>query len=130
MSLFDKLKLQELSQALRDLPFSKQPADRQQLAHFCEHDGICIHFTPARTSWHALAPCALKPWWIFLQPIRKSFLNRRHSPAQLQQAQDDIDIDLDKNTETSADTSIGTNMETNAEKITTKNVDSEVTENA
>ena len=57
VSLFDKLK-------------------QHDNAHFCEHDGICINFTQARTTWHALAPCALKPWWLFLNPLRKNRQNK------------------------------------------------------
>jgi len=62
--------IDELSQVIYDLPFNKHQANRSEIAHFCEHDGICICFTRARTTWHALAPCALKPWWLFLEPLR------------------------------------------------------------
>jgi len=111
VSLLDKLKLEkfrldELNQALRDLAFNKHQTSRNDIAHFCEHDGICINFTPVRTTWHALAPCALKPWWLFLQPLRN------------------------KTQETNKATNLETDKETTAQKITTKNADTEVTENA
>lgn len=58
----------ELRQALYDLPLAGKP-DRRVIAHFCEHDGIRIRFTRARTTWHAMAPSAVKPWWITLEPL-------------------------------------------------------------
>ena len=64
--------IDELNQVIYDLPFKKHQVRRENIAHFCEHDGICINFTRARTTWHALAPCALKPWWLFLEPLRKN----------------------------------------------------------
>lgn len=67
MSLID-----ELNQVIYDLPFNKHQIKRSEIAHFCEHDGICISFTRARTTWHALAPCAVKPWWLFLEPLRRN----------------------------------------------------------
>ncbi|MCK5395573.1 MAG: hypothetical protein KAJ32_06255 [Gammaproteobacteria bacterium] len=72
MSLFDKLNLEELNKVINDLPFNKHQTNRKEIAHFCEHDGISIRFTRARETWHALAPCALKPWWLSLKPIRKN----------------------------------------------------------
>ena len=96
MSLID-----ELNQVIHDLPFNKHQASRNDVAHFCEHDGIYIRFTRARTTWHALAPCALKPWWLFLEPLRKSI--RKKLKQQ------------DNKTIT---------------KMTIKNADTEVTENA
>ena len=65
-----KLKLGELNKVFIDLPFHKHQMNRSEVAHFCEHDGICVCFTQARSTWHALAPCALKPWWLFLHPSR------------------------------------------------------------
>ncbi len=65
-----KLKLDELNKVFIDLPFHKHQTNRNDVAHFCEHDGICVCFTQARSTWHALAPCALKPWWLFLHPSR------------------------------------------------------------
>ena len=70
MSLID-----ELNQVIYDLPFNKHQPSRNDVAHFCEHDGVYIRFTRARTTWHALAPCAFKPWWLFLAPLRKSISN-------------------------------------------------------
>ncbi|MBT8120176.1 MAG: hypothetical protein KJN89_10710 [Gammaproteobacteria bacterium] len=67
MSLID-----ELNQVIYDLPFNKHQLKRSEIAHFCEHDGIFISFTRARTTWHALAPCAIKPWWLFLAPLRRN----------------------------------------------------------
>ena len=76
--------IEELKLAIYDLPFKSDSkvhqvakkarrADktlRQRVAHFCEHDGLCIEFTPARASWHALAPSAIRPWWLALKPLR------------------------------------------------------------
>lgn len=58
----------ELRQALYDLPLASKPS-RKVIAHFCEHDGIRIEFTRARTTWHAITPSAVKPWWITLEPL-------------------------------------------------------------
>ncbi len=85
MSLFDKLKLEELNKVIRDLPFNKHQTNREEVAHFCEHDGICIRFTRAETTWHALAPSALKPWWLFLRPIRKDVEKKSHDDITQQQ---------------------------------------------
>jgi len=63
--------IDELNQILSDLPFNKHQASRKDVAHFCEHDGICIRYTRARTTWRALTPCAFKPWWLFLEPVIK-----------------------------------------------------------
>ena len=63
--------IDELNQIISDLPFNKHQPSRKDVAHFCEHDGICIRYTPARTTWHALTPCAFKPWWLFLEPVIK-----------------------------------------------------------
>lgn len=67
MNLFSRLKLDELNKVIDDLPFSRHQIKQNNIAQFCEHDGIFIQFTQARTTWHALAPCALKPWWLFLK---------------------------------------------------------------
>jgi len=71
MSLID-----ELNQVIYDLPFNKHQPSRNNVAHFCEHDGVTIRFTRARTTWHALAPCALKPWWLFLEPLKKNIRDK------------------------------------------------------
>lgn len=44
--------------------------DRKSVAHFCEHDGIHIRFTRARSVWHAVAPLTIRPWWILLEPTK------------------------------------------------------------
>ena len=67
MSLID-----ELNQVIDDLPFNRHQMKRSDIAHFCEHDGIYISFTRARTTWRARAPSAIKPWWLFLEPLRKN----------------------------------------------------------
>ena len=81
MNLFIKLKLDDLNKVIKNLPFHKHQTKRNDMAQFCEHDGICIYFTNAgttqkRTTWHALVPCALKPWWLFLKPSRINPLRR------------------------------------------------------
>ena len=67
MSMID-----ELNKVIYNLPFNRHQTNRSEVAHFCEHDGVSIRFTRARTTWHALAPCALKPWWLFLNPLLKN----------------------------------------------------------
>jgi len=66
--------IKELKQAIYELPFGSDlkasSAYRKKVAHFCEHNGICIEFTQARKTWHALAPLAVKPWWLTLSTIR------------------------------------------------------------
>jgi len=57
--------------------FNKQQTNQSGIAYFCEHDGICIKFTQAglssaKSSWQAITPCALKPWWLFLKPLQKN----------------------------------------------------------
>ena len=61
----------ELKQIIYDLPFGKIKPSRQEVAHFCEHKGISIQFSRARTTWRALLPSALKPWWLILEPIKE-----------------------------------------------------------
>jgi len=104
--------IDELNQILSDLPFNKHQASRKDIAHFCEHNGIFIRYTPARTTWHALAPCALKPWWLFLEPvIKKSLLEKpQHIPEKTEH------LLQQQNNKT--------------HKTTTKDADLEVTENA
>ncbi len=58
----------EIRQIFYDLPLSGEPG-RDVVAHFCEHDGIRIEFQRARTSWYALTPSSMKPWWLVLDPI-------------------------------------------------------------
>lgn len=41
------------------------------IARFCEHDGIFIHFSRAASGWRALATGALKPWWLKLTLSRQ-----------------------------------------------------------
>ena len=66
--------IKELKQVIYELPFGANlkasSAYRKKIAHFCEHNGICIEFTQARKTWHALAPSAVRPWWLTLSTIR------------------------------------------------------------
>jgi hypothetical protein len=66
--------IKELKQVIYELPFradlKASSAYRKKVAHFCEHNGICIEFTQARKTWHALAPLAVRPWWLTLSTIR------------------------------------------------------------
>lgn len=59
----------ELMQAIYDLPLARKPG-RDEVAHFCEHQGIKRIFTRARTTWQALTPSAVKPWWMILDPMK------------------------------------------------------------
>ena len=59
----------ELKQIFYDLAIFKEPR-RDEMAHFCLHDGIRVRFTRARTTWHSLGPSAVKPWWMILEPFR------------------------------------------------------------
>ena len=109
MSLID-----ELNQVIYDLPFNKHQMNRNDIAHFCEHDGICISFTRARASWHALAPCAVKPWWLFLAPLRRGL-------------RETLNENKRNNIEQQADNQKKNNA-TSTEKIINRDI--EVTENA
>jgi hypothetical protein len=66
--------LAELKQAIYDLPMMREPG-RDKIAHFCEHNGIRRSFSRARTTWQALAPSAIKPWWMILEPLKKQSRN-------------------------------------------------------
>ena len=88
MSLFDRLKLGKISKAITGSPYNKRKANRKEVAHFCEHDGICIRFTRAKEAWHALAPCALKPWWLSLKPQRKDKNNEKTLQNNMTQQQE------------------------------------------
>ena len=92
MSLID-----ELNQVIYDLPFNKHQTNRSDVAHFCEHAGVYIRFTRARTTWHALAPCALKPWWLFLEPLRKSIRNTLKENSTKQKIIKNADTEVTKN---------------------------------
>jgi hypothetical protein len=59
----------ELKQMFYDLSLTSEPG-RDEYAHFCQHEGIRISFTRARTTWHSLGPSAIKPWWMILEPLR------------------------------------------------------------
>ncbi len=59
----------ELKQIIYDLPLAGEPG-RDEIAHFCHHQGIRISFTRARTIWHSLGPSAIKTWWMILEPLR------------------------------------------------------------
>jgi hypothetical protein len=103
--------IDELNQILCDLPFNKHQASRKDIAHFCEHDGICIRYTRARTTWRALTPCAFKPWWLFLEPVIKEPL--LETPRQIQQTEHLLQ-----------------EQNNNTHKIIKKDADLEVTDNA
>ena len=60
----------ELKQIFYDLAIFDEPR-RDEIAHFCQHHGIRVRFTRARTTWHSLGPSAVKPWWMILEPIRR-----------------------------------------------------------
>lgn len=66
--------LAELRQAIYDLPLARKPG-RDEVAHFCEHQGIRRRFTRVRTTWQALTPSAVRPWWIILDPMKHSTHN-------------------------------------------------------
>jgi len=59
----------ELMQIFYDLALTNEPG-RDEIAHFCRHDGIKVCFTRARTTWQSLGPAAIKPWWMILEPLR------------------------------------------------------------
>jgi hypothetical protein len=59
----------ELKQVFYDLAIINEPG-RDDIAHFCKHDGIRIRFTRARTTWQSLGPSAVKPWAMTLEPLR------------------------------------------------------------
>ena len=88
MNLFN-----ELNHVVHGLAFNKQQTNRDNIAQFCEHDGIYISFTRARSTWHALAPCALKPWWLFLEPLRKKQQDNKTNKI----TNTDTDIEVTKN---------------------------------
>jgi len=70
--LVEKLRCEELNQLLDGFFSHWHQTKDSEFAHFCEHDGISIRFTRARATWHAMAPCALKPWWLFLKAKKQS----------------------------------------------------------
>ena len=109
MSLID-----ELNQILSDLPFNKHQTSRKDVAHFCEHDGICIRYTRARTTWRALTPSAFKPWWLFLEPVVKEATTRKRLLEKPQLKPEHLLQEQNNKTH----------------KIITKDADLEVTENA
>ena len=59
----------ELKQAIYDLPMTHKPG-RDEVAHFCKHHDIRICFTRARTTWLALTPSTIRPWWLILEPLK------------------------------------------------------------
>ena len=59
----------ELKQVFYDLQILKEPG-RDEVAHFCQHDGVRIWFSRTRTTWRSIGPSAIKPWWMILEPIR------------------------------------------------------------
>ena len=109
--------IDELNQILSDLPFNKHQPSRKDVAHFCEHDGICIRYTRARTTWRALTPSAFKPWWLFLEPVIKEAVIKepviKEPATQIRQTRH---LQQEQNNKT--------------HKIITKDADLEVTDNA
>ncbi len=67
--------LAELKEAIYDLPLARKPG-RDEVAHFCEHHGIRRRFVRARTTWQALTPSTVRPWWIILNPIKNTMNNK------------------------------------------------------
>ena len=59
----------EIKQIFYDLSLTGEPG-RDEIAHFCHHDGIRVCFKRARTTWHSLGPSAIKTWWMILEPLR------------------------------------------------------------
>jgi len=59
----------ELKQIFCDLELIRQPG-RDEIAHFCRHEGIRIWFSRSRTTWRSIGPAAIKPWWMILEPFR------------------------------------------------------------
>ena len=59
----------ELKQIFYDLEIVKPPG-RDEIAHFCRHQGIRIWFSRTRTTWQSIGPSAIKPWWMILEPLR------------------------------------------------------------
>ena len=59
----------ELKQIFYDLEIFKEPG-RDEIAHFCCHQGIRVWFSRTRTTWHSIGPSAIKPWWMILEPLR------------------------------------------------------------
>ena len=59
----------ELKQIFYDLELLKPPG-RDEVAHFCSHEGIRVRFSRTRTTWHSIGPSAIKPWWMILEPLR------------------------------------------------------------
>ena len=59
----------ELKQIFYDLEIINEPG-RDEIAHFCRHEGIRVWFSRTRTTWHSIGPSAIKPWWMILEPLR------------------------------------------------------------
>ena len=81
-----------LKQAMYDAQLIKK-AGRKKIAHFCEHDGIRIRFTRARSIWHAIIPSAIKPWWLLLEPTRTT--SRTHVNNMANDTENKNNNDLD-----------------------------------
>ena len=62
--------INKLKQVIYGLPLKTGKSRRDKIAHFCEHHGIRIKFTPAKTTWHAIAPSAMRPWWLKLNTLK------------------------------------------------------------
>ena len=59
----------ELKQIFYDLEIINKPG-RDEVAHFCRHEGIRVWFSRTRTTWQSIGPSAIKPWWMILEPLR------------------------------------------------------------
>ena len=68
----------ELREAIYDLPLARKPG-RDEVAHFCEHHGIRRRFIRARTTWQALTPSTVRPWWIILNPMKNKETQNKSS---------------------------------------------------
>ena len=63
----------EIKQIFYDLEILKEPG-RDEIAHFCRHQGIRVWFSRTRTTWHSIGPSAIKPWWMILEPVSYTHL--------------------------------------------------------
>lgn len=62
--------INELKKVVYGLPTKTGRSRRDKIAHFCEHRGICIEFTPAKATWRAIVPSTIRPWWLELNTLK------------------------------------------------------------